>query len=445
MAFRTLVDQKIFELLEEYSIPGLGLTIISSRENIQKTYGVVNKASREKPDQNTLWQVGSVSKHISATCFAWMQGNPSEKINEESLSVEFSEDFVTSEVTVRDCMSHTSGISPENDALQINCGYDRYTAYSSFKYKKNEGFRENFMYCNLAFTLGFEKACLSKYASYTEALEEFFLDVGMYSTECDTGKYKNRIASEYNLYGEENKYAHTNEYAPAGGVATSLKDLTTFLKLHLRPPRWLKNSVIYEPVIKTGTRSYGMGTSITSIEDNIVYYHNGMLTTGVTSTVLYDIRNGIGIGIVTNSVNPITYSLAVYLYSLLISKNIERYSLTSNIERIRRETTDMFERNLSAMVENYNKHTLKGELFSGDVDGAYKSSLGVDLTIQGYKLFLGKLPYSIIYGDMEKLFATIIDVDNEKESFVAVPVYENGQLIGLNVDIASNFVYFEKI
>lgn len=421
MAFRTLVDEKIFELLELYSIPGLGVTILSPQENIRKTYG---------NSGNSLWQVGSVSKHISATCFAWMRGNSSQKINGENLSVEFSEDNVTSKVTVRDCMSHTSGISPENDMLQLNCGYDRYTAYSSFKYKKNEGFREKFMYCNLPFTLGFEKACLSKYASYTEALENFFLDVGMYSTECDTRKYKDRIASGY---------AHTNEYAPAGGVATSLKDLTTFIKLHLRPPDWLQDSVIYKPVVKAGNRWYGMGTSITYIEGNTVYYHNGLLTTGVASTILYDIKNQIGIGILTNSVNPITYSLAVYFYSLLIGKNEEL------AENTRRENTEAFEKNLSSIIEDYNEDVLEEGVFEGDMDGTYKSSLGIELTIEGYNLWLGKLPPSIIYGSKHKIFATIIDIDIEKESFVAVPEYENGRVVGLNVEIASGLSYFEKV
>lgn len=79
------------------------------------------------------------------------------------------------------------------------------------------------------------------------------------------------------------------------------------IKLHLKPPKWIPFiDVIYEPVIKSGSVNgdyYGIGTCISNVLDNIVFFHPGLLTTGVATMIFYDIKNQIGIGILSNSFN----------------------------------------------------------------------------------------------------------------------------------------------
>lgn len=440
---KNLTNSKVRQLMKEFDIPGLGLTVISPDLSFEKTYGVTNKITREKPTINTLWQVASLSKHVSATCLAWLEVDPYTRINNSRTQVEFQDKLVTRNVNIRDCMSHTSGAPPEGEFLiEINTGYSRKTAYNSIVTKPNVGFRLNFNYTNIVYTLGFEKAARILNLSYFEALERFFAVVGMTSTECDTDKYKDRIATQYSLSGSEHKFAHTNQFAPAGGVATSVKDLTTFLRLHLNPPRWLKNSIIYEPVVESPPPNndfYGLGTCLVRyIRNNLVYYHNGLLTTGVASIVFYDIKNQIGISVVSNSTNPAIQALAIYIYYLLMDESEEQaeQALQTNLDIIVP---------LLDGIEGCSLELPPNKLYSSKFDGNYKSTSGMDIRIEDGKIQLGRLKPVKIYGDKKKFYAKPEDINGQSIPVVVVPILEKDKVVGLSVNLTCKYLLFNKI
>ena len=72
------------------------------------------------------------------------------------------------------------------------------------------------------------------------------------------------------FYGNTHRYNVDQAQIPAaGGVATTIGDLNTFLKLHLNPPSWLSDlDQIYAPIIASGGvngNQYGVGTAIFNV------------------------------------------------------------------------------------------------------------------------------------------------------------------------------------
>lgn len=180
----------------------------------------------------------------------------------------FSEKIVTETVTVRDCMSRTSGL-PDNVGNQtLNYGYDKNFIYDTFQYYQNVGFRTNFHYTDMALPLGFEKAANTLGKSMCGALREFFSDVGMDNTYCSPQEYKDIAAIQYSPSGVPHRT--TVQYPPMGGIGSTNNDMEVYLRLHLNPKSkcFARNlQEIYKIVVASpppNDKYYGIGTVINS-------------------------------------------------------------------------------------------------------------------------------------------------------------------------------------
>jgi CubicO group peptidase (beta-lactamase class C family) len=146
---------------------------------------IKNKSkTNKKHTKDTLWQVASLSKNITVTCLAWLQGvNVDNPINDNgSIKVEFSTKVVTENMNIRDCMSHTTCAPPQIAKLPITYGYSKRSAYKIFKYCENYGFKNKFQYTDMAYTLGFENAASINNKGIVEQLEDFFQVAGLNET-----------------------------------------------------------------------------------------------------------------------------------------------------------------------------------------------------------------------------------------------------------------------
>ena len=310
--------------MRKYSIPNLGVVLISSDVNEINCY---NLPDYEKTTSKTRWQIASLSKNISATCLCDIL-----QFNEDLLELKpkdyfpeakFSDDIVTDNANVADCMSHTTGIEVEAGSELIDRGYNREEAYKTFRFYPLRGFRSTFNYCDLVFTLGFETVCSSLGKTMDQQLMEFFKKYNLKSTNFNT----DNIIPQYDIEG--NVYTQTEsvkEFIPAGGIVTTLKDLKTLIYIHLNQTISTLD-VMYEPIIKSGDsiyspngEHYGIGTAIVQLKNNVVLFHAGFFETGIATIILYDVENRIGVGILSNKVNPIIQGLAYYYYLKLLGK-----------------------------------------------------------------------------------------------------------------------------
>lgn len=72
-AIRTLVDRTIRPLMAEHRVPGMALALTVDGQTMFFNYGLASIADQRPVDQHTLFEVGSVSKTVTATLASYAQ------------------------------------------------------------------------------------------------------------------------------------------------------------------------------------------------------------------------------------------------------------------------------------------------------------------------------------------------------------------------------------
>ena len=407
------ITKKINQAMTSFDVPGLGLVILTKDKSKFKTFGTSNLSTGEKITNDSLWQICSISKNITATATAWLT-NSSDTHEEESkrvtfdtkintgttINIPFQSKVVNNNLNVRDCLSHTSGISGtlegEIGGVAMSYGYSKKFFYKSIVHYPTERFRSKFEYSNNMFTLGFNRVAVGLNSKMEEQLKLFFKRAGMTHTITnfkEISKNPSRVTSYDSNLCPTSPFNGT-QFVAAGGIASTLTDLSTFVRLHLNGgDGWIDNiSDIYEPVVRSGFpngKFYGMGTAIDTINNETVLFHPGAFITGLSHMCLYSVKYQIGIVILTNSFNPIPIPLAYYIYIILRGKSkkiancVYNKTLVQSVAAVNDYNCDQIERS----------GTCTTTLFDGQFYNNQNGSLDV---WEGY-LKIGKLksvPYT---------------------------------------------------
>lgn len=68
---RQMVDATILPLLKEYRIPGMAVAVLKGGQAHYFNYGLANRATGDRVSEQTLFEIGSVSKTLTATLGAY--------------------------------------------------------------------------------------------------------------------------------------------------------------------------------------------------------------------------------------------------------------------------------------------------------------------------------------------------------------------------------------
>jgi CubicO group peptidase (beta-lactamase class C family) len=112
----TSLDDFISALMEEVAIPGLAIAKISEGElALVETYGMANIATGESVDENTLFNIASISKPIMGLALLRLVGQGKLELDRDIndyLSFNVDNPHTTDEIiTLRHLVSHSSGIN----------------------------------------------------------------------------------------------------------------------------------------------------------------------------------------------------------------------------------------------------------------------------------------------------------------------------------------------
>ena len=79
---RTVVDTHVAPLMQQQGIPGLSVAVVNKGKVQYFNYGVASKETQQPVNENTLFEVGSVSKTITATLGAYAQATGKLKLSD---------------------------------------------------------------------------------------------------------------------------------------------------------------------------------------------------------------------------------------------------------------------------------------------------------------------------------------------------------------------------
>ena len=276
-----------------------------------------NTAKDENPiDENTIFEIGSISKVFTSLILADMVVNgevslddPIDKFLPENVKTPSANG---TKITLLNLATHTSGLPvmpnyPPNPDLDKEYEYDKdgmYDYLSDFVLHREIG--SQYEYSNTGVSLLGHVLSLHAGKSYEDTLKERVLDkLGMDSTcihQCD--QLRDRFAKPHALGEIVDEVGLDDEMAGVGGIRSSGKDILTFLSYamdlegsEIRPSFELTQTANHEI---NETLSIGLGWHIIDNGKRNIVWHNGA-TGGFASFVGFDPDSKEGVVVLTNS------------------------------------------------------------------------------------------------------------------------------------------------
>ncbi|MDR3287392.1 MAG: serine hydrolase [Prevotellaceae bacterium] len=330
------IDSVVSVVINEWKIPGMAIAILKNNEVIHKKgFGTKSPEEFLPIDENTVFQIGSVSKSFTAAMIAMLVDEGKLKWNDKIIDhlpdFKMYDELATKSLLVKDIMTHSTGLRAQAGTYIPNLGYDRNDIYKLLAYMKprNE-IRAAYAYNNITFVIAAK--LIEKYTekSWEENIRErIFQPLGMTSSSVNEDgflasenrsmscefEYDNGIKNKW-LYGDDRALFWLTVIGPAGSVNSTATDLIKWSKFHLNNGKVDGKEIISEKNMKylhTGQlitsmdsariTVYGQCWFIEQTNRYRLYFHTGT-TWGFTTLCAFIPEENLGIVVLANSESP---------------------------------------------------------------------------------------------------------------------------------------------
>src|SRR5207248_4165045 len=315
--------------IQENALPGLAIAVVFQDKSVYaKGFGVRDTSGKSSVDADTVFQLASLSKPIGSTVVAELVGEG--KITWDSkLSVldptfAMFDPWVTREITIRDVYAHRSGLPEHAGDLLEDLGFTRAEILFRLRYQHPaSSFRSHYAYTNFGMTEGGIAAANAYGLEWEEAAaQRLYKPLGMNST---SSRYTDFMASRNKALGHvlvDGKWVQKfkrdpDTESPAGGVSSSVNDLTKWMRLQLANGKFEGKQIVDEkaltethhPNMLTGFNPftqlptfYGLGWNVSyDQEGRLRLNHSGAFALGAATHVNLVPDEQLGIVVLTNA------------------------------------------------------------------------------------------------------------------------------------------------
>ena len=312
------IEQKIERIAKKYVIygrtPGIIIGTIINGEKKIYTYGVANLNTGAAIDENTIFEIGSITKTFNGVLFAnymlqnrFLLSDTANKYLPQNIQLP---SLNNRQIKIVDLLNHTSGLPREPDDIDMNEPFfyseSQMSAYLQRLALLSVPGEEHF-YSNTG-------AGLSGYLiqHYTDTLYSDLLNIhifeplGMNSTFCNNSeKPVSNVAQGYNGKEAVEYFKWTGVFDAAGIIKSNMHDKLIYLDNCINTGQSVLGTAIelaYQPTFTTADKSYiGLGwfSGDTDNGDRL-YYHNGG-TRGFASFIGINKTKNYGFVILINS------------------------------------------------------------------------------------------------------------------------------------------------
>ncbi|WP_053382801.1 serine hydrolase [Leucobacter celer] len=232
--------------LEQSGVPGMAVAVVHGDDVLfAEGYGVREIGTDLAVAPDTVFQIASLSKPLSATGVAAAIGESGGALDWETPIHDLLPDFalsdpvVTEHATVGDAFSHRTGLATgAGDDLE-DLGYDRAAILDRLDQQPLGAFRTSYHYSNFGLTVGAEAVAASRDEPWEDLMDELvFEPLGMTSTSArhdDFVSHDDR-ALLHALEGGTFVAAYDRDpdpQSPAGGVSSTVADLARWMRMLL--------------------------------------------------------------------------------------------------------------------------------------------------------------------------------------------------------------------
>jgi CubicO group peptidase (beta-lactamase class C family) len=329
------VDQLVERTMEIFKVPGIGVSIIKDGKiHYSQGYGIRSLISKEKVDENTLFGIASNTKAFTTAAIGILVEednlNWDDKVVQYVPEFKMYNEYVTQEFTIRDLLTHRSGLGLGAGDLMFFPDSADFTIddiIHNLRYLKPvSDFRTKYDYDNLLYMVAGEVVTRVSGKPWEQFVEERIMKpIGMYQSAASFSRIKNKsnvIEAHAEVEGTLKVIPrYTRDIGLAsGGIYSNIAELSKWVLLQLNRGKfgtglnhqlfrektheemWTPHTII--PVSTPGLynthfRSYGLGWFISDIKGYIEMSHTGGLP-GMVSQVTILPEMNLGIIVLTN-------------------------------------------------------------------------------------------------------------------------------------------------
>jgi CubicO group peptidase (beta-lactamase class C family) len=395
------LDQVVEKALKTFNVPGIAVAIIKDGKIvISKGYGVSNIKTQQKVDGNTLFGIASNSKSFTAAALAMLVDEG--KINWDDKVIQYLPEFkmynsyVTQEFTIRDLLTHRSGLGLGAGDLMIWPDGHNFTSKDIVKniqyLKPVSAFRSKYDYDNLLYVIAGEVIEKVSGLTWCQFIEQRIMKpIGMDHSAASWDRLKDTTNTIVPHVPTDGKLEIIPRYKnhifdAAAGIYTSTNDLSKWLILQMNKgmygadqhlfstkqsrEMWTSQTVMpnRDPYpYKTNFTTYGLGWRLNDINGYLQVSHTGGLDGIVTQTimipelqlgiiVLTNQQSGAAFNAISNTIKDSYLGLPAFDHVAYLSQ--ERKAKEENADKITDEVWETVAKNTKglAAVTKEDKH-----------------------------------------------------------------------------------------
>lgn len=324
-------DKTVEKILRDWNVPGCGVGIvIKGKLEFARGYGYRDLEKKLPVTPNTLFQIASNTKLFTATAIGFLVDEGKldwdTPIKKYVPQITFYNDELNANVTIRDMLSHRTGIS-RRDGIWYKSDFTRRELFDRLKYMEPSiPLRQGFLYNNLMYAAAgqivqdlsgqtWEDFVKSRIFTPLNMSHSMFVTEDMQmQADFMSPYYEKRDTSLLLPYPFYTKFQGVG---PCGSIISSINDLSNWLIAQMNAGKFNNKQVIPSSIIKETMQSaslpgsvpdkyfenlnseYGMGRGTSSYKGHYRTGHGGAIG-GIYSNISFMPADSIGVIVFTN-------------------------------------------------------------------------------------------------------------------------------------------------
>ncbi len=477
------IDEYAKAVLATHGGPGMAIAVVKDDKVVlAKGYGTRELGKNSPVDENTLFAIASNSKAFTTASLATLVDEKKiawdDKVSKYLPAFQMYDPWVTSELTIRDLVTHRVGLDTfSGDLLWYEANYSSDEILERVKYLKPvSSFRTRYGYQNLMYIAAGKIIEKVSGKPWCEFVRGRILDpLGMARTTCGFGSLGDNAAMPHNESGggKLRPLPHGNVNGGYGAVAlnSSVSDLSRWVRTQLGKGKFEGKQIfseaqawqMHQPYLpqqisenawkSNPTRHFtgvGMGWFVYDYQGRKIINHSGGLDGMLSYTVLIPEENA-GFVVLTNSESPGFIVMMNKIRDLLVNapKRDWNTEAAENVKRGKTAAEEEIKKADAARVAN-----TRPTLALSSYAGKYSDKMYGDITVaeENGKLVMRFLPAPNFVADLEHWHYDTWVIKwrpsvsyNFPRGWVTFTIDKNGKPDELKIDQPNNDFWFYEL
>ena len=329
------IEKRLQSVMELSNCPGMAVAVVEKDKlTYVKGFGYKDYENKEKVSPNTLFAIGSCTKAFTASILGKLEGE--EKLDMDASPIDyipelkFYNDEMNRNVTVRDMLSHKTGLPRHDYAWYFFPSNSRDTLVSRLKYHEPTlEVREGFQYNNFMYMLAGAVGERLYNQSWEENVNEhIFKPLGMAQSNFHIDELEKAKDVAFGYSYSKSKGIHKEDYyrirgmAPAGSINSSAREMANWAITWINGGKFNDQQVIPQSFVNEAMGSqavvssrvpgkkhpslhmnnYGFGWFVSSYRGHYRVEHGGNID-GFSANVAFYPSDSIGVIVLVNQNN----------------------------------------------------------------------------------------------------------------------------------------------